>query len=247
MSDLTLPTPPGALRAIVAADLARVRPLASPLVRGMGLLPLAALLLVAAPLTFDVRFDLARLGWSLGWAASWAQSLAGLALVVAALREAIPGRTWSRAGLAGWIVLTGGMLTAVTLAAYVVSPVPLRSPWIVGALCLAGSVVSALPAVALGSVLVARAWPVRPAIAGLLLGLGAGVMSDAGWRLFCHFSAPTHVLVAHAGGVAAAGAIGAWLTSRLCRSSAWPAVAALAPRTVAAPVPDASPGAPPMR
>ncbi|HUQ88064.1 MAG TPA: NrsF family protein, partial [Vicinamibacterales bacterium] len=45
--------------------------------------------------------------------------------------------------------------------------------------------------------LAARAYPTRPAIAGALLGLGAGLMADAGWRIFCHFSEPAHVLSAH--------------------------------------------------
>ena len=42
-----------------------------------------------------------------------------------------------------------------------------------------------------------RAFPLRPRIAGALYGLGAGLMADAGWRLFCHFSNPAHVFGAH--------------------------------------------------
>ena len=30
-------------------------------------------------------------------------------------------------------------------------------------------------------------FPLRPRLAGALYGVGAGLMSDAGWRLFCHF------------------------------------------------------------
>jgi hypothetical protein len=40
-------------------------------------------------------------------------------------------------------------------------------------------------------------------------------MSDAGWRLFCHFSEPAHVLAGHLGGIALATIIGAWLARRL--------------------------------
>jgi hypothetical protein len=42
-------------------------------------------------------------------------------------------------------------------------------------------------------------------------------MSDAGWRLYCHFSDPAHVLGAHAFAVvllAAAGAAAAVVTTR---------------------------------
>jgi hypothetical protein len=74
-----------------------------------------------------------------------------------------------------------------------------------------------MPAAALASVLVARAYPTRPAVTGLLSGLGAGLMGDAGWRLFCHFSDPTHVLSAHLAAVATAGLCGAALARLLHR------------------------------
>jgi hypothetical protein len=211
--------PPAALRAAIQRDLAPVRPLPSPVMRGLSLLPLAALLLAAAPLTFSVRVDLNRLGYVWGWGASLMQIGLGIALVVAALREAIPGRTWSPPRLTGWIALTALVLVTVTLTTFAASPVRLGGGWwTIGAMCLVGSAISALPAVALGSVLAARAWPTRPAIAGLLIGLGAGMMSDAGWRLFCHFSEPAHVLAAHAGAVVIAAGAGAWLTVRLART-----------------------------
>jgi hypothetical protein len=69
----------------------------------------------------------------------------------------------------------------------------------------------------LTAILAVRAWPTRPAVTGWLAGLGAGLMADAGWRLFCHFSEPSHVLAAHLGGVLAAGAVGAVITPRLPR------------------------------
>jgi hypothetical protein len=50
--------------------------------------------------------------------------------------------------------------------------------------------------------LVARAFPLRPRLAGALYGIGAGLIADAGWRLFCHFSDPVHVFGAHTLGIA---------------------------------------------
>ncbi len=82
-------------------------------------------------------------------------------------------------------------------------------------MCLAGSLATALPGAVMAAVLAARAYPTRPALTGLLGGLGAGLMADAGWRLFCHFSEPAHVLSAHLGGVLAAGLCGALLSQRL--------------------------------
>jgi hypothetical protein len=85
----------------------------------------------------------------------------------------------------------------------------------VSGLCFTWSAVSAWPAVAVAAVLAARAYPTRPAFTGALLGLGAGLMADAGWRLFCHFSEPAHVLAAHLAAVLASAAAGALLTTVL--------------------------------
>ena len=130
-------------------------------------------------------------------------------MIVAALRESIPGRAWSRIALATLTAVPVITVIAVTLISWQISLVPLRRGfWFVGALCLGGSAATALPVVAIANVLAARAYPTRPGIVGMLLGLGAGLMGDAGWRMFCHFSEPAHVLSAHAGGVALAAIAG---------------------------------------
>jgi len=208
MSDHASGAPP-ALRATIAAELRPVRPLRPPLVRGLALVPVAMVLLVAAPLVFEFR-DFAALGWSWSWGASILQLGAGLALVVAALRESIPGRTWSRAALATLAAAPVAIVTAIALVSWQRSPIVLAGPGlIVGAICLTASAITALPATCLAVLLALNAYPTRPAIAGWLAGLGGGLLADAGWRLFCHFSEPSHVLVAHLGGVLVAGAIGA--------------------------------------
>jgi hypothetical protein len=56
-------------------------------------------------------------------------------------------------------------------------------------------------------------------IAGALLGLGAGLIADAGWRIFCHFSEPAHVLSAHLAAIVMSTAIGSLLTARLTTSA----------------------------
>lgn len=144
------------------------------------------------------------------------QLAVGFALIGAALRESIPGRSWRAGAIGLWIVTPIVLGIAVTLASWEASPVILqRAWWMVWVLCLSGSAATALPLVALASVLVARAYPTRPGIAGFLLGLGAGVIADAGWRMFCHFSEPAHVLSAHLVGVAVAAVSGWWLAIRL--------------------------------
>lgn len=218
MSDRAMTAVPPALRAAIAADLHPVRPLAAPWRRALMLAPVAAAMLMAAPLVFQFR-DLDALGWALSWGASGLQAIAGLALVAASLRESVPGRSWSARALAAIVAGTLLLVAAVTVASWHASPVSLgRGWWWVGLICFAASTATALPATILAAILALQALPTRPAVTGLLAGLGGGLMADAGWRLFCHFSQPSHVLSAHLGGVVLAAAIGAaitpWLSSR---------------------------------
>lgn len=207
---------PAELRSRIHADYVAVRPLPSPWVRMLWCAPLALLAFVAAPAYFNVRPDALQLGWLRGWGASVIQLLAGFALLAAALSESIPGRSWRASAIGIWVVMPIVLTIAVTLTSWQASPVTLqRGWWTVWALCLSGSAATALPVVALASVLVARAYPTRPGTAGLLLGIGAGVIADAGWRMFCHFSGPAHVLSAHLGAVALSAIVGALLSIRL--------------------------------
>jgi hypothetical protein len=217
MTDATLPRLPEALRAAIAADLRPVRPLPSPGRRALALVPVALMLLFAAPTVFWLRLDAPVLGWWALWGMSAAQAVAGLVLIRVALDEAVPGRQRDGAGLAA--LGSAGVLfvVGVTLASASLSLVPLRAPLVVGAMCFTGSVVSAVPLVGLAGVLAARAFPLRPAVAGALYGLGAGLVADGGWRLFCEFGAPSHVLVAHLGAVLAAAGCGSGLATLLGR------------------------------
>ncbi|MGE0463071.1 MAG: NrsF family protein [Vicinamibacterales bacterium] len=214
---------PPALRARLASDFRAVRPLGPPLARAMGVVPFAVLALVAAPLWFELRVDAPRLGWLQSWGWSLVQSMAGLAMVAAALREAIPGRNWGRGQLAPWLALPVALVILVTWTTFEASAINIDRAWVwIGLLCFTGSLATALPGVSLAAILASRAWPTRPAIAGLLGGLGAGLMADAGWRLFCHFSEPGHVLGAHLLAVIAAGLCGALLAPRLCATRETP-------------------------
>jgi len=207
---------PAELRARLAADYHPVRALRSPWLRVLAILPLALIALVAAPLAFEVRPDGANLGWLGVWGLSIAQSAIGLFVVGAALRESIPGRDWSRGAIALWLAIPIAVIVAVTLTSWQASPVLLRGGWwVVAGVCFAGSAATALPLVAFASILAARAYPTRPAVAGALLGLGAGLMADAGWRIFCHFSEPSHVLSAHLAAVVMSTIVGTLAAMRM--------------------------------
>jgi uncharacterized membrane protein YgdD (TMEM256/DUF423 family) len=218
MTDATL-TPPARLRQAIATDLRPVRPLPPPGRRVLAMLPAALLVLLAAPTVFWLRVDAAALGGWVLWGLSVAQGALGVALVRAALVEAVPGRQDDARVMA---LMAAGVLlvVGVTVVSASFSLVPLRAPVVVGAMCFAGSLTSALPLVAIAGVLAARAFPLRPAVAGALYGLGAGLVADAGWRLFCEFGAPSHVLVAHLGAVLAAMGLGAALATLLARRAA---------------------------
>lgn len=202
---------PPALRQAIARDLRPVAPLPPPSRRIVVLLPVALALLVAATLLFGLRRDAPRLGPALTWIASAAQMLLGLLLVAAALRDAVPGTTLPRR-IVGTLAATAAIAIAgITTLTWMASPTRIAPGLVayVWTVCVAGTIVSALPVMAIAGWLVARAFPLRPRLAGALYGLGAGLIADAGWRLFCHFSDPVHVFSAHAVGVVAAMAIGA--------------------------------------
>jgi len=208
---------PDELRARLTADYQPVRALRSPWLRALWIVPFGLVSLMAAPIAFNVRSDAAELGWLGVWGFSIAQAMLGFFVVGAALRESIPGRDWSRGAVALWVAMPIVAIVAVTLASRQASEVSLRSQWwLVAGVCFAGSAATALPVVALASILAARAYPTRPAIAGALLGLGAGLMADAGWRIFCHFGEPAHVLSAHLAAVIMSTMIGALAALRLC-------------------------------
>ena len=210
---------PPHLRAAIEADLRAVSPLPPPLVRAGWVAPIGVLLLCAAAMVFGVRRDAVRLGLMLTWGASSIEMALGLALVAAALREAIPGTTLSRRALAMAFGSALVAVVAITFMTWTVSPFRLgRDPRLfVWRICFGATVVSALPALIVSAWLVARAYPLRPALAGALYGLGAGLMADAGWRIFCHFSDPAHVFGAHLAAVAVTTLLGALTATLLAR------------------------------
>jgi hypothetical protein len=198
-------------RTAIVRDLEPVRPLRSPSVRALTLAPLAAAIVLAVPLLHFFRPDLRAIGFVRAWGFSIGQSLAGLIIVAAALRESIPGRALSRAALAwtfGIGIAVPAALLGLTASTFGLGPGPGRALRD-GIVCFRASALGAVPALIASAILVARAFPLRPAIAGALYGLGCGLIADAGLRLFCEFSQPQHVLLAHGGAMAASVAVGA--------------------------------------
>ena len=172
----------------------------SPWARAMWVLPLAIVALVAAPVAFNVRPDAPRIsdGSACGVSRSL-QSLIGLLVVAAALRESIPGRDWSRAAIALWLSIPIAVIVAVTMVSWEASPVvAAREWWLVGGCraspdpprrrCRSSRSRASSPRARIRR---GRRSPARCS------DWAPGLMADAGWRIFCHFSEPSHVLSAH--------------------------------------------------
>lgn len=211
MNDLEMP--PAALRHAIAGELSPVPSLAPPHIRVLGVAPLALVLLILAPAMFSVRADTARLGWMLSWGASFMETLIGLGIIAAALRESVPGTLVSRRAILLIAATAVTSVAVITLITWRVSPTPVLQDRLgfVWRVCVAGAFVSALPALAVSRALVQRAFPLRPALAGGMCGLGAGLLADSGWRMFCHFTDPGHVFGAHLLAIALTTAAGALL------------------------------------
>jgi hypothetical protein len=204
------------LRSAIAADLTPARPLLPPGRRALLLAPLAFGAAIAIPLLNFFRPDLAELGVARSWGLSIAESWCGLAIVALGLRESIPGRAVSARALA--LTFAGGLLLPFVLLGLTGEgfSIGAGSGWRSVGRCFQAASLASLPAILASAALVRRALPTRPVVAGALYGLGCGLIADAGLRLFCDFTAPTHFIAAHGGAVVAAMGAGA-LVGRLIR------------------------------
>jgi len=204
-------TAPEDLRDAIQRDLRPTRPLRPPSVRVLVLIPIAVAIVLAVPGLHFFRSDMRAIGFLKAWGFSFGQALAGLLIVAVALRESIPGRGLSRRAIAATIAVglaIPAALLMLTASAFDVGPNPGHALE-EGATCFRVSAFSAIPALVAAAILAARAYPVRPALAGALYGLGCGLIADAGLRLYCEYTVPQHVLLAHGGAILVAMAVGA--------------------------------------
>jgi hypothetical protein len=188
-----------AYRDRIIGDLAPVRPLPRPSRRVWMLVPVGLLLAATAPLLHGSRGDLGASSPVLTWGATGIQSLLGVWLLALGFREAVPGRNLSGRALTLAGVLTGLLVVVVTLLTNAASAtvVPSGREWQDWTECVIWPAVLGAPFMVVTTLMAVRAFPTRPAIAGGLCGLSAGVLSDAGWRLTCWISDPAHIFESH--------------------------------------------------
>jgi len=216
------PDVPPSLRNAIKRDLRPTRPLRSPSVRALVLIPLAVAIVLAVPGLHVFRSDMGAIGFVKAWGYSFGQALAGLVIVAVALRESIPGRGLSHGAIAATIAVglaIPAALLTLTASTFDIGPEP-GGALAEGAACFRVSAISAVPALIAAAILAGRAFPVRPAIAGALYGLGCGLIADAGLRLYCEYTVPQHVLLAHGGAILGAMVVGAVVAKVVARRQA---------------------------
>ena len=186
------------VREMVARDLKPVRPLLRPGRRVLLIAPVAVAAVGYAVFGYGHR-DFDRLGLLAGWGISALQWIAGLLLLGAALRHAVPGRDLSRRSITATVAGAVGLVVLVTVVTYAVEPseVPPGVAFSFWWECVKWPMALAAPILLVASLLAMRALPAQPGVVGALCGLAAGVLADSGWRLACDVSAPGHVLGAH--------------------------------------------------
>jgi hypothetical protein len=196
----------------IVGSLTPVRPLATSSRRTWMLVPLGLLLAATAPLLTGPRGDLGAYAPLLTWGITGLQSLLGLWLLALGFREAVPGRNVSWRALTLASVLTTSLVLGVTFLTNAASAtvVPTGRAWQYWAECVVWPMAIGAPFMIVATLMAVRAFPTRPAIAGALCGMSAGILSDAGWRLSCWISEPAHIIESHGLavlGLAAAGAL----------------------------------------
>ncbi len=202
---------PDRLRQALDADHRMVRPLRPASVRSLWVALWAALALFALPVAIGIRADVAGLGFALSWGAAVVECVAGLALVVLALREAVPGSGVTAPVGSAALAAGVGVLILVAVLSWLRRGVPVGSFPPAGAHCFPMESTLALPALALTLLLVGRAYAARPRWAGVLGGVGAGLLTDGVWHMICPYAELAHVLVWHGGAVLTLAGLGGLL------------------------------------
>ncbi len=192
---------PEALRRALEADRRPVRPLPPPLRRASWVALWAAVLMLVLPFATGMRNDAATLGFGLCWGAAVLECLAGLAVVLLALREAVPGSGAGVAVRTSALIAVPVVQAAVAVLTWMRRGMPESQFPPPGIHCVPMESTLALPALALTLFLAARAYAVRPRWAGVLGGAGVGLLTDGVWHLICPFADLGHTLLWHGAAV----------------------------------------------
>jgi hypothetical protein len=206
------------VRQAVAGDLRPVRRLWSPGRRVLLLAPVALAIAAVATQQYG-RNDLATLGAVIVWGFFALQCVLALLVFGVALCLAVPGYGMSRRSVGLMCAAVATVLAVVTLTTFVAHPTfaHVDRGWRLWNACVRGALPLGVPLLLLSCLLAARAFPAQPTLVGALCGLATGLVTDAGWRLTCEVSAPSHVVTAHHLAIAVMAGAGAIFTAVLDR------------------------------
>ena len=126
-----------------------------------------------------------------------------LALVQRAPESTVNRAWWMALPLVAIAVQLGGAYWT-----FVHSAPTVAVSWQTEAMCFWRISSLGLPPVLLVLWLLSRGLPLRPKVAGLLAGIGGGLVSEGVYRLHCGMSHPAHVLPWHTGAVLVMGLLG---------------------------------------
>ena len=193
---------PSSLRATLHT-LRPVAPLTSP-GRRAAVFPLVSLtLLLIVPAVWGWGYYAAPAGWIL--AAGWmVLTLTAVLLFAAAITESMPGRLMSPARLWSLAAVAVAVIASSSIVFFAMFPQAVAPPHAARVLrvCLTRAYALGLLPLALCGVLLARGLMARPLIAGAFAGLGAGLVVESSWRLYCSVTDPSHTIGGHIGAMA---------------------------------------------
>lgn len=185
------------VREQISRDVRPVATLAPPWRRALVLLPwlVVSLAIVFAMLRPDHRELPALLLWGASvffWAIAYG-------LLVACMREAVPGAAIS------WRYLVLGIAAALLVRLLIAAALHERSPypapegdvWRTIMACSSAISLLGAPLLAVGCSLAVRGYLVRPAFAGVLIAFAAMIAAESVWRLHCPYTHPKHLVLTH--------------------------------------------------
>jgi len=202
---------PQALLERIRGDLQPIRPVLRPQTRAVVVALLAVIAAIVLLSIHGARQDLPSLASPMFLGMLAARIAAGSFLIFVALRDAMPA---GRAGPAAVsTALAAGVAVLFLLPPVYASILVLDSSRIhVGSgFCYALVLGTAAVPFVIVYWLITRAYPLSPLRAGLLAGLGSGVLAEAAQFVACSNARPAHTMLFHGGGaltVALAGLLG---------------------------------------
>ncbi len=171
-------------------------------------IPVALCLLSLVLVVYGLRNDASLIG---GWALWGPASLmvgAAYAVLTLALVQRAPESTVSRLWWIALPLLAIAIQLGGTYWTLAYSGPPAAVSWQSESMCFGRISALGVPPVILVLWLLSRGLPLRPKVAGLLAGIGGGLVSEGVYRLHCGMSHPAHIVVWHTGAILVMGLFG---------------------------------------